>query len=292
MNHEDTDEDLLAGIDLHAWRVPPALANARPPILQRALAPAQPARTHMRWLIAALVIANAVIAALVVIILLPDRPQAAVVAPAGGGSLDAHVAELVRRLETEQRELERRIAEIEEMRAVMQELQEKLRRYEDAERRDRTVAKDPKRDARTPRPPAREPAPAPSPAPGPSPAASAKSTCDEVSCVLENYPGPCCLKYRKPLAKQGPFTALPELDRSMISAGVASVKAAVRSCGDATTKGVVKVTVEVADTGIVRNVRVLSTPDAKLGQCVAGAVQQAVFARTVNGGSFSYPFVF
>jgi predicted Zn finger-like uncharacterized protein len=133
--------------------------------------------------------------------------------------------------------------------------------------------------------------------------------CDEVSCVLNNYEGSCCAKFRKgggggskpasggntaakPAAGGG--ADLPDgLDRSMISSGIANVKARVTSCGDKSqAKGKVKVHVKVGGNGAVSVVTVESSPDASLGACVAAAVQKASFSKTQNGGSFSYPFVF
>jgi TonB family protein len=71
------------------------------------------------------------------------------------------------------------------------------------------------------------------------------------------------------------------------------VKARVTACGDKSpAKGKVKVKVQVGGDGRVSNVAVETTPDPALGACVAAAVQKASFAKTQNGGSFSYPFVF
>ena len=130
--------------------------------------------------------------------------------------------------------------------------------------------------------------------------------CDEVSCVLNNYEGSCCSKFKKGGGSKpaggnsgGSKPAaggadLPDgLDRSMISTGIGNVKARVTSCGDkSSAKGKVKVHVKVGGDGKVSNVTVESSPDAGLGSCVAAAVQKASFSKTQNGGSFSYPFVF
>lgn len=130
---------------------------------------------------------------------------------------------------------------------------------------------------------------------------SGGGSCDEVSCVLNNYEGACCSKFKKGGAKSGgaakPASGggdLPDaLDRAMISSGIAAVKARVTACGDkSAAKGKVKVHVKVGSDGRVSNVAVESSPDAALGSCVAGAVQKASFAKTASGGSFSYPFVF
>jgi outer membrane biosynthesis protein TonB len=131
-------------------------------------------------------------------------------------------------------------------------------------------------------------------------------SCDEVSCVLGNYEGACCAKYKKTKGGGGgggggdpgpskPKSDLPDaLDRSMISAGVGNVKARVTACGDkSSAKGKVKVHVKVGPDGHVSgSPSVEQSPDPALGACVANAMSKATFAKTQNGGSFSYPFVF
>jgi len=144
------------------------------------------------------------------------------------------------------------------------------------------------------------------PPPAPKDPAPPKDTgggsCDEVSCVLNNYDGACCAKFKKggaPAAKT-PTTAktgggdLPDaLDRQMISDGIGKVKARALACGDKSpAKGKVKVHVKVDGSGHVSSVSVESSPDPGLGACVSGAVKGASFAKTQNGGSFGYPFVF
>lgn len=134
----------------------------------------------------------------------------------------------------------------------------------------------------------------------PKEAASAGG-CDEVSCVLNNYEGACCAKFKKKSSGGGTATTkssgggdLPDgLDRAMISDGVNKVKAKVQACGDkSSAKGQVKVSVKVNPGGDVASVAVKNTPDAGLGNCVAAAMQKAKFAKTQNGGSFGYPFMF
>ncbi len=87
---------------------------------------------------------------------------------------------------------------------------------------------------------------------------------------------------------------LPDaLDRAMISDGVNKVKAKVMACGSkSSAKGQVKVSVKVGGDGGVSNVDDKNTPDSALGNCGAAAMKSARFAKTQNGGSFSYPFVF
>jgi len=131
---------------------------------------------------------------------------------------------------------------------------------------------------------------------------SGGGSCDEVSCVLNNYEGACCAKFKKGGKAAaaggdkggGAKSDLPEsLDRTMISEGVAKIKTRVMSCGEKSpAKGQVKVSVKVGPDGRVMNVAVKNTPDDGLGNCVAGMMQKATFAKTQTGGSFSYPYTF
>jgi hypothetical protein len=137
------------------------------------------------------------------------------------------------------------------------------------------------------------------------PAAKDGGSCDEVSCVLNNYEGACCAKFKKGGGGKAPSggsapsgggakSDLPDsLDRAMISDGVAKVKARVMSCGDKfPAKGQVKVSVKVSPEGHVVSVAVKNTPDPGLGTCVSGMMQKATFAKTQSGGSFAYPYTF
>jgi hypothetical protein len=127
----------------------------------------------------------------------------------------------------------------------------------------------------------------------PSPSAG---ECDEVSCVLSKYDRPCCEKFKPKQGGIAPRTAsgVPEeLDKSMVRAGIEKVKPRVVTCGEhAATKGTVKIAVKVAPEGNVTAASVVTSPDPALGECVAGAIKNAVFGKSVNGGSFTYPFVF
>jgi len=120
--------------------------------------------------------------------------------------------------------------------------------------------------------------------------------CDEVSCVLSKYDRPCCERYKPKQADIAPRNAngVPEeLDKSAVRAGVEKIKPRVVACGEkAGTKGTVKIAVAVAPGGNVTSATVAATPDAGLGDCVATAMKNATFAKTVNGGSFTYPFAF
>ena len=89
-------------------------------------------------------------------------------------------------------------------------------------------------------------------------------------------------------------TMLPAaLDRDMISSGIARMTSRVIACGDQySTKGKVKVSVKVGSDGLVTSAVVTATPDSDLGRCVEAVMKRSVFARTQNGGAFSYPFNF
>ncbi len=114
--------------------------------------------------------------------------------------------------------------------------------------------------------------------------------CDKVSCVIDAYARPCCEVYRPRKPGELPL----ELDRSMITAGMAKAKAAVIRCGEQTptAKGIVRLAMKVAPDGSVAEASVSETPDATLGECVASAAKKVTFATTEQGGSFAYPFRF
>ncbi len=148
-----------------------------------------------------------------------------------------------------------------------------------------------------PRTPPRDAAVAPEPGEPdltglPSNPPTTADSCDEVSCILEKYARPCCEKFRPP--DPGPTPAkVTELDKAMIRAGVDKMRPVIIRCGETSpAKGTVKVAVEVSPGGRVESANVSQTPDAELGACVARAIKRATFARTTNGGTFSYPFVF
>jgi predicted Zn finger-like uncharacterized protein len=157
---------------------------------------------------------------------------------------------------------------------------------------------------RPPRPAEKAPPIAKEPPPPPRDTGkdSGKDSCDEVSCVLNNYEGACCAKFKRGGSKPAaggtggtaPKSDLPEsLDRGMISDGVSKVKARVMSCGEKSpAKGQVKVSVKVSPEGHVTSVTVKNTPDVNLGNCVQNMVQKAMFAKTQTGGAFSYPYTF
>ena len=116
--------------------------------------------------------------------------------------------------------------------------------------------------------------------------------CDEVSCVLDKYARPCCEHFR-PNEGAGHVGPPDTLDRLMVRAGVETVKARVIACGEKiAAKGTVKITMKVGADGKVREVSVVDAPVPALGDCVAAALRAAKFGKSVNGVSFTYPFVF
>jgi hypothetical protein len=287
MTHDDdAGEDLLAGLDLHKWRVPPPPSFQSETILVRALSPAPAAkRRSIGWLLAAIVALNALIATLIVIVASRAPEPRVAVLPAGPAS-DSQIKELMRRIDEDRRELERRLAEVDqerreldrklaelaELRSLTEQLADQMRKL-DRDKHDRPAPKQP------------DPAPP-----------TSIASCDEVSCVLDNYASPCCTKYRSPNLNPPPpaLNQPPEmLDRAAISAGIAGVRDRIAACGVTNpVKGNVKVRVTVSSRGTVVRVVVDTTPDAALAQCVANQMQKAKFAATKLGGSFSYPFVF
>jgi molybdopterin adenylyltransferase len=118
--------------------------------------------------------------------------------------------------------------------------------------------------------------------------------CDEVSCVLEKYARPCCARYKPADPGPRPVPTMPaSLDKALIRAAVDRVRPAIIRCGEvAGVKGTVKITVEVNAPGKVESAVVAASPDPALGRCVADQIKKATFARTQNGGLFTYPFVF
>ncbi len=116
--------------------------------------------------------------------------------------------------------------------------------------------------------------------------------CDEVSCVLDDYAPACCTRYGHPVIHHD---GLPDsLDRAMISEGIANVKARVVACGDKhpNVKGTVSLSVRVEPGGMIAHETINYAADPALGACVQDAVSYARFAKTRDGGSFRYPFVF
>jgi TonB family protein len=132
----------------------------------------------------------------------------------------------------------------------------------------------------------------PKQAEAPPPRTNDDPGCDEVGCILEKYARPCCAKY-KPADTGFQARSSESLTKPQIKAGVDRVRPRVIDCGQKhPAKGTVKVGVSVNGAGEVEGVSVKEAPDGALGECVADAMRRAQFAKTANGGSFTYPFVF
>jgi TonB family protein len=83
------------------------------------------------------------------------------------------------------------------------------------------------------------------------------------------------------------------LERSDIAAGMATIQDSGAACGAGhLAKGTVTVSIKVGGDGKVAGARVASSPNEELGSCVASKVRRASFARTQNGATFTYPFIF
>lgn len=97
-----------------------------------------------------------------------------------------------------------------------------------------------------------------------------------------------------PIVVASPDAELPDgIDPATITAGITRVKPDVAACRTSSpTRGTVKLAVTVGADGRVAGISIKTAPDRTLATCVAAAVQNALFARTRNGGTFSYPFVF
>jgi protein TonB len=130
-----------------------------------------------------------------------------------------------------------------------------------------------------------------SPAPKPAPAASSEPT--DVTTTPASEPAPPPAEPAEPPPPPAPADNLPEvLDRAAITAGIDPIKPAVTACGTGNIKGKVTISVKVAPDGQPTEVKVVATPDAALGACVANAMQQARFSPSKAGGLFRYPFMF
>ena len=120
----------------------------------------------------------------------------------------------------------------------------------------------------------------------------AEPGCEEVTCVLEKYARPCCLRF-KPAGETFQPSNSQDLSKPQIKAGVDKMKPRVIACGEQhQMKGTVKLSISVDPEGNVKELSVQTSPDDALGECVASTMRKAKFAKTANGGSFTYPFVF
>jgi molybdenum cofactor biosynthesis protein B len=122
----------------------------------------------------------------------------------------------------------------------------------------------------------------------------ADESCNEAACALDHYQRECCAPYKeKHPAPTG--DELPEsLDPGLVRTATAAVRSSITACGDKSpgVTGVVKVHVEVGADGNVTSTTIRETPDPALGDCVSAVLHAVHFARTQQGGSFTYPAQF
>jgi TonB family protein len=95
----------------------------------------------------------------------------------------------------------------------------------------------------------------------------------------------------KPMA---PPPNLPaDLSQAEISKGIAGIKSRIDACAARSqVEGTVTVSVTVAGSGGVEDVKVKSSPDGALAACVVNAVKKAAFGRSLKGATFPYSFKF
>jgi hypothetical protein len=122
--------------------------------------------------------------------------------------------------------------------------------------------------------------------------ASAANACDEVSCVLSNYQGACCAKFRRPVSTVAESGGT-RLSRDDISKTIAAAKSTISMCGARSkSAGKVIVTVKVRPDGTVTSVSTKQSFAPKVSSCVADVLEKVIFPVTDEGGTFTYPFVF
>jgi hypothetical protein len=132
----------------------------------------------------------------------------------------------------------------------------------------------------------------------PKPPASGGS-CDEVTCVLSNYEGACCSKFKKggsrPTGANAPSSSsdLPEaLGIRQISPVMTAAKAKIIACyTDPNLKGTLKIAIKVAPDGSVTSATVKQSFDPKVDACAVAVINALKFPATRTGGTFSYPII-
>jgi predicted Zn finger-like uncharacterized protein len=137
----------------------------------------------------------------------------------------------------------------------------------------------------------------PDPVPGSRTPPRPRETCDQITCVANDYKGDCCAPFRPTGERMPPVDSragLPEtLELGAVRNGMASVRARIIACGSrSSVKGEVRVAIKVDADGRVSSTTVKATPDPVLGTCVEAAIKKATFARTQKGGGFTYPWKF
>jgi len=146
-----------------------------------------------------------------------------------------------------------------------------------------------------------EPAPPavaePKPTPAPTRKATASTTCDEVTCLVD--PSGACCKSLGVATKTSskPAAAVDEdlsetLTRADLNAGLRSHRGRIESCADRHQfSGTATVKLRVDANGRVTSAATTSgTPEFQ--SCLRSRIKTARFPKTKNGASLRYPFVF
>lgn len=110
------------------------------------------------------------------------------------------------------------------------------------------------------------------------------TTCNLDTCILDNWSGPCCAKYKP----------TPTLTSEQITETMDALRGQIDACGQSyPATGTVDVRVEVRDDGTVSKVLVASTPDVSLGECVSQVISGAHFHPSQQAMTvFKFPLVF
>ena len=112
--------------------------------------------------------------------------------------------------------------------------------------------------------------------------------CDEVSCVLDNYSGPCCAQYKRGGGTPTAGTDAPT--REEIMTALRPDRAAVSACAVASNfEGTLKVRFTIAPDGTVSKIGIADAEPPLVG-CVARVIRKHTFSATKNGASVSFPF--
>lgn len=116
----------------------------------------------------------------------------------------------------------------------------------------------------------------------------APAACDEVSCVLDNYAGACCEKYKRGGA--GTAAAPMQPGRDEIVTALRPDRRAVSTCAVAANfEGTLKVRFTIAPEGTVSKVSI-EDAEPELTACVARVIKKHTFSKSQQGVTVSFPF--
>jgi len=126
---------------------------------------------------------------------------------------------------------------------------------------------------------------------------TAPTMCDEVSCVLDDYAGPCCEAFKAGTAPKLPKApkVADTLDRDSIANTIGTLMPRIRACRDpfdAIADGTIVMNVAVNPDGTVRNASATKTFSQSVSDCVAGIIGRTQFRTPTKSPAFRYPFLF